>query len=283
MYGPPMFATRILARALDCATIFDSHGNLWRYHSRSDRHSKIACWGILFDLLVASPILRQQALEGEVVFGINHEMRDFRMNRKKNLDLVVCTPGAPERKGSFKGLVKDYDLVLDDEEKSALAAVPDILMAPVGAVRIALEAKACMTAHQKALPRLYDELNSSQMTIHGNSEDAIAVGYVLVNAGEEFMSSDKNKHPLTAGKAVMTTHKQPRAAEQVVAKVKEIPRRTRKGHEGFDGLAIAVVDFDNALSPTKIVEGHPAPPAGDIFHYASMIHRVASAYDTRFR
>jgi len=31
---------------------------------------------------------------GKVVFGVNQEMRDYRTNRSKDLDLVIATPGA---------------------------------------------------------------------------------------------------------------------------------------------------------------------------------------------
>jgi hypothetical protein len=38
----------------------DRHGNLWQYHSRGDRHSKVACWGILLDLMASCPPLVEQ-------------------------------------------------------------------------------------------------------------------------------------------------------------------------------------------------------------------------------
>ena len=57
---------------------------------------------------------------------------------------------------------------------------------PVGSVLLALEAKACMTAHIKALPRLYDELNSSQLTVHGAADQAIAAGLAIVNIATAF-------------------------------------------------------------------------------------------------
>jgi hypothetical protein len=83
----------ILARTLSSAIIRDRYQNDWQYHSRSDHHSKIACWGVIFDLMVSTPLLRRRVEAGAVCFGINHEMRDFVHDRKKNLDLVLCTPG----------------------------------------------------------------------------------------------------------------------------------------------------------------------------------------------
>ena len=61
---------------------------------------------------------------------------------------------------------------------------------------MALEAKACMTEFGKARPRLYDELNSSHLTIHGDTNSAIAAGFALVNAAESFVSPLRNPWPL---------------------------------------------------------------------------------------
>src|SRR5687768_16620510 len=89
MHGP-----EILVRTLSVETREDQHGNHWQYHSRSDHHSKVACWGIVFDLMRMVPLLRRHIEESRVFFGINHEMRDFVHDRKKNLDLVLCTPSS---------------------------------------------------------------------------------------------------------------------------------------------------------------------------------------------
>ncbi|MFZ3326868.1 MAG: hypothetical protein WA231_13680 [Methylocella sp.] len=149
----------------------------WQYHSRSDHHSKVACWGIVFDMLRKSPLLKRHVDEGRVYFGINHEMRDFVHDRKKNLDLVLCTvSGASSRISplTLPSTAHEYEIELTPSEQAELDALPLLRRAPVGSVLAALEAKACMTAHQRALPRLYDELNSSQLTVHGATDHAIA-------------------------------------------------------------------------------------------------------------
>lgn len=66
-------------------------GYVWQYHSRSDTHSKVACWGILYDLLQHSDVLRENVTSGKVVFGINFEINDFVHHRKKNLDPRHCS------------------------------------------------------------------------------------------------------------------------------------------------------------------------------------------------
>ena len=64
---------------------------------------------------------------------------------------------------------------------------------PVGNVLVALEAKACMTKFASSRPRLYDELNSSHLTIHGASAQAAAAALVMINLSPEFISPERNK------------------------------------------------------------------------------------------
>jgi hypothetical protein len=224
---------------------------------------------------------------GVVGFGINHEMRDFKTGRKKDLDLVLCTPGTPDgRKAigtTFASLVADNAIQLSHDELEQLASYPEVRRVPVGSVLLALEAKACMTAHVKALPRLHDELNSSHAAIHGASDSAIASGFVMVNLSDEFLSSDKNKFDLAKFPPAVTEHKQPKAAVRAIEKIREIPRRTRENEDGFDALGILVVHCRNEGSPVELVEAPPAPAPNDIFHYDSMIRRIASLYQSKFQ
>ena len=279
MYGPG-----ILVRSLSVPTRSDRHLNLWQYHSRSDHHSKVACWGIVFDLLLTCPLLRRHVHEGRVCFGINHEMRDFVHDRKKNLDVVLCTPSSsgPGPQADFSSLVADYQIILSADEQIALSSLPALHRAPVGSVLMALEAKAAMTAHQRALPRLYDELNSSHLTVHGASDQAIAAGFVMVNIAARYLSPDLNKkHRATDPQ--WSEHRQPRDAGLVVDKVRQLPKRAKVGDTGYDALAIVVVDAANDGSPIDLVSAPPAPQPGDIYHYASMIDRAAHIYATRFK
>ena len=277
MHGPA-----ILVRTLSEPTRRDKAGNAWQYHSRSDHHSKVACWGVIFDLLATTPLLRRHVEAGVVCFGIKHEMRDFVHDRKKNLDLVLCTPGGATAEGDLLSLSADYDIVLTDEERGILDDLPALIRAPVGSVLMALEAKACMTAHQRALPRLYDELNSSHLTVHGASEQAIAVGFTMVNAAERYLSPDLNKKN-RATEPEWSTHRQPRDAQLAIDKIKQLPRRAKVGDVGYDALSIVVIDMPNDGTPVKLVEAPPAPRPGDIYHYDTMIARLSGIYATRFK
>lgn len=277
MNGP-----EIIARSISAARIPDKHGNEWQYHSRSDRHSKIACWTIAFELLEASPLLREHVSSGKVVLGVNHGMRDFQTQRTKNLDLVIAQPSAdiPASPRTFASMAVDYGIVLKADETARLDQLPDAPVAPAGAVGgvlVALEAKACMTAHVKALPRLHDELDSSHQSTHGNSERALAVGFVMVNAGDSFISPDRNKFDLSANEPIVNKHRQPANAIRVIDKVKDIRRRSGESSVGFDAMGVMVVDMANDGSPVRVLD-KPDP----VFPYSQLIQRVATEYAGAF-
>ena len=256
---------------------------MWQYHSRSDLHSKVACWAAFFDLLSTSALLQTHASTGKVIFGVNFEMRDYAADRKKDLDLVIARPsGPPPSEGpTVQDLATRWDVVLTPAQSQQLAGLPVIRQGQVtgSGVLVALEAKAAMTAHGKAQPRLYDELNSSHACVHGASTQALAVGLVMVNASNTFISPGKQS---TGAPPDVSVHSQPAAAAGVVAKVKQLPRRTGTQQPGFDGLGILVVNAVNDGTPVTIVSAPPAPAAGEIFYYDDMITRVANEYDTRF-
>lgn len=278
----PAAGPDILARTLSKRLVADSRGNRWNYHSRSDHHSKVACWGIVFDLLRASSLLRKHIGEGRVGFGINHEMRDFAHDRKKDLDLVICRPSTGGTSGrSLADLATHYQIDLTPAEATELERLPALREGPVGNVLVALEAKACMTAHQKALPRLYDELNSSHQTIHGAHDSAIAAGLVMINCADRFLSPGRNPDLKTSAPN-WTGHKQPTSTEITVDKVKQLPRRSQTGVSGYDSLGIVVVECLNDGSPVRLRTDAPAPQPGDNHHYVTMLDRLRGIYDTRF-
>ena len=275
LLGPDVFT-----RTLSKPTRTDEFGNPWQYHSRSDHHSKVACALIMLDLLEHCAALAAHVRDGKVMFGINHEMRDFAHNRKKNLDLVICTPASGGRRNgqTLFDVCQKLEIAFSAGELSQIKALPVLEMAPVGNVLMALEAKACMTAHQKALPRLYDELNSSHQTVHGAAESAIAVGFVCINAATNYLSPDRNKRKLK-GDPTWSEHKQPKATDVTFQKIREIPRRSRSTGEGYDALGVVIMDFRNDGTPAQLVD---LPPLGDIYHYNSMVDRITGAYTSRF-
>jgi hypothetical protein len=278
MHGPQIL--------VDSMTVPQPRGKtdaLWQYHSRSDLHSKVACWGVFFDLLRTSALLQRHAASRKVIFGVNFEMRDYATGRKKNLDLVIARPSgeATRQQRTLGDLGAQWGVVLTASQRAELNALPPIPEGGVvgSAVLVAVEAKAAMTAHSKAQPRLYDELNSSHLTVHGASSQALAVGLVMVNAATTFISPGLQAD---LDRPEVSEHVQPAAAAGVVRKIEEIPRRTGSASHGFDGLGIVVVDASNDGSTITLVETRPAPQPGDIFRYDDMLTRVANEYDTRF-
>jgi len=238
-------------------------------------------------LLLNCPLLVEHITSGRVSFGINHEMADFEQDRQKNLDLVICSPRDPaaEKKGAgltFKKMAYKYQISLNEEEQRHLENLPDIPETPVDSVLIAVEAKACMTAHIKARPRLYDELNSSHLTIHGCADTAIAVGLVLVNYASEFISPIKNNFDISKNAPVVSHHDQPRDTERVIEKVLKLPRSSGTGKRGYDAIGLTVVDMRNDGGPVVQIDSSPAPQPGDILHYDQMIGRIKSRYTARF-
>lgn len=279
MHGPD-----ILARFLTQPGPPDKYGNRWQYHSRSDRHSKVGCWGVALDLLTTSSLLRRHVEAGKVILGVNHTMTDFATSRKKDLDLVIARPAGEVDPAArtFAALATHYGIELTDLERGVLDALPPFPVGPVGAVLVALEAKACMTAHVKSLPRLYDELNSSHLCVHGASRQALAIGYIQINNSNDFVSPVVNNYSLEGREPQVTLHRQPADTLRVLQKIAEIPRRSASSEVGFDGVGVTVLRLRNDGSPVEIVEGLPAPPRGDSFHYGSMIVRMANEYDTTF-
>ena len=279
VYGP-----EILTRFLATPSPPDKYGNAWQYHPRSDRHSKVGCWGIAFDLLRTSALLRQHVTEGKVVLGVNHTMVDHSTSRSKDLDLVIARPasGGKAPSESFRSLAHRYGIELLPDEIQALEDLPEFPVAPVGAVLVALEAKAAMTAHVKALPRLYDELNSAHQAIHGASKQALAIAYVQINAATLYASPTQNLRNLSDFPIVLSRHKQPTSVERVMAKVRELPRRSSTRDTGFDGIGITVLSFENQGGPVELVKAAPSPLPGDQYEYAQMITRMANEYDGTF-
>jgi hypothetical protein len=279
MHGPEIIARTLSQRN----NVADKRGNKWQYFSRSDHHSKTVCWAFLFDLLQHCRLLNDHVSRGLVGFGINHKMTDFTQKKAKDLDLVISRPAAERgRDKSFADLASEYKIALTREELRVLSKLPRLERVPVGSVLIALEAKAAMTSHVKALPRLYDELNSSHSIVHGDTQVAIAAGLVLVNFADTFVSPDSNKIDLSIHKPTVSVHKQPHDTQRTLDTILELPRRSNSSESGFDGIAAVVVDCVNDGRPVSLVKKSPAPAPGEILHYDSLVGRMSHLYQSRF-
>jgi hypothetical protein len=166
-------------------------------------------------------------------------------------------------------------------QQEKLARTAPLIEGSAGSVMVALEAKATMTAHIKALPRLFDELTSSYSAIHGHAEEALAVGFTMINAAPIFWSTDMNKYDLTERAATVNEHP-PHAAERTLEKVREIERRNRTGSDGFDAFGAMMISMVNDGSPVSLIVGPPAPKPSDEDSYDRMIGRVIQRYEVAF-
>lgn len=230
---------------------------VFRYHPRSDEHSKVLCRLVLGDLLAACPVLEQHALSRRVLGGTNVKHK-FPNGKVKTLDLGLGVP------------------------PDSFAAPTDpapLLAAPVGAIRVACEAKQCMTERGKTVPRLFDELSSAHEIVHQGNPAAIASGIVVINIASRYASPTRQR--TKRGPLVVTTHNQPHAAESMVAHLRGLKMRDAVGEVGFDAFCIFIIDCDNT-GPCVLHTDAPAPRPGDRDHYGTFIDRISRAYEDRF-
>jgi len=284
---PTMDGPEIIAHTLSQRTTPDKNGNSWQYRSRSDHHSRVTCWAVLFDVLQHSALLRHHVETDRIVFAVGHQMYDQEADRTKKVDLVLGLPAQhdspPARQpASFHSLAVDWSIRLGDPQYQVLADLPRISSGPVGEVLMAIEAKACMTEHSKAFPRLLDELSASHTTIHGDTDTAIAVGLGIINASRTFISPDRNKHDLSMLPAVVTIHRQPEQAARAIARLEKVPVRSGPGQNGYDAFGIVVLDLSNDGTPVTVVRHEPAPEPEDQFFYDQMIRRLSKRYEKSF-
>lgn len=231
----------------------DPYGQ-YRYHPRSDAHSKQLCLSVLEDLLDNCPTIREQAEGRSVVFGINLEV-ESPSGKRKTLDLAIGTPaGAPEY----------------GAEPIAVGPIKDLLFS--------CEAKSCMTEHGKSKPRLYDELSSSHEIVHQGWPQAIATGISVVNIANEFVSPLRQREgrPLE-----ITHHKQPDAAAGMIQHLRGLRVRDDVGQVGFEAYSTIVIDCDNQ-GPATLWVDQPAPQPGDMDEYTTFLQRVCGFWEDRF-
>jgi hypothetical protein len=242
----------------------------------------VACWAIVFDLLEHSTVLQRQARNGTIALGINVPLGS--PTRKRKIELVLGSPGPANRLADADALAAQrikWGVRLNDEQEHMLKTLPMIIDGPVGDVRVALKAKACMTEHIKALPRLHDELTIYHQTIHAHSDEAIAAGLTIINSSPVFTSSVRNKLDDNLNVPIVTHHPE-HAAGRVIDMVREMPPRTDLMREGYDCMGVAVVDLANDGSPVGVVSDPPAPPPSDELHYDQMLGRLVKLYEERY-
>lgn len=254
-------------------------GFVYRYHPRSDAHSKELCRLIAEDLIAACASLRKQAEEGKIVYGINCLYTFPESKKTKTLDFIIARGTPNKEAGPIGGVI--YPAAVVEEEKIGAKKIKKLA---IGRVLISCESKATMTEHAKSQPRIFDELSSSHEIVHQGDPEAIAAGITVVNIAGTFVS------PLRQGKKgkrqrtlVVTKHKQPDAAARMVQHLRGLPIRSGgdKTAPGFDAYATLVIDCDNQ-GPATLWTGAPAPQPGERDHYETFLDALSRAYEERF-
>ncbi len=275
MRGPEILANTMSAPSVRGKKTAEA----WQYHSRSDRHSKVACWTMMFDLLAECDVIRKRANEGKLGFGINHVMVG---PINKTLDLVLTVVQSPRSKAkrrAFAGLVDEFEIHLEKKDRAILRDLPVVeedLEEDVSEVAIAMEAKACMTDHVGALPRLHAEILATGYLAKRAAPHCISVSYNLVNAATSFRT------PSGDGKQT-NLHNQPDDARRVVEMLATAIPQVQGGERfGYDVIGVTVIDCKNDGSPVTVVTKPPGPSTSDHVHYDRMIRSICSAYRSRF-
>ncbi len=228
-------------------------GYVYRYHGRSDAHSKALCKFIIDDLLKHCQALREQAEQHLVVWETNVRFTFLQTAKKKTLDLAVGPPAAASIGASVAAILED--------------------------VFFACEAKTVMTEHVKCLPRIFDELNSSHEIVHQGNPKTIAAGITVVNIAEAFVSPLRQRQGQID--LVASRHRQPEVTQRVVTHLRGLAIRERMGQAGFDAYSTIVIKCDNQ-GPATLWTASPSPQPGDKDHYETFITRIARFYTERF-
>lgn len=269
---------QILARTMSVARSKGKSKTEWQYHSRSDHHSKVACWCVVFDMLECCDIFHRDAAGGAISVAVNHLMTG---PINKTLDLVVCRP-TPRKPGSrrktFRDLASKFQIVLSEQEKERLDALPPVMVEgkdDVSEVLVALEAKACMTKHTGSIPRLHAEILATGFLAKQAVRSCLTVSHTVINAAPYFITPSKGHKK--------NLHNQPTDVKSVIDMiVKGIPKASSFSHLGYDAVGITLLDCRNDGSPVELVDAAPAPTTTDFFQYQRMLRTICSEYRSRF-
>lgn len=272
-----MLGPKILVRTLSVPTRRGKARKAWQYHPRSDVHSKVACWTLLLDCLLECDVLYNDACAGRIGFAINHLMVG---PISKTLDLVLTrVPRNRESsvgRRSFVEVGESYGVVLTPAEKQQLASLAKVYeetRADVSEVAIAVEAKACMTDHIGALPRLHAEILATGYLAKRAAPQCSVISYTLVNTATSFRS----------GTAKLKAMRQPDSADAVLRMLTNAVPLCRDHHGllGYDAVGALSIGCRNDGSPVTVSTGRGAPSTNSPINYSRMVRQICAAYRGR--
>ncbi|MDB5320765.1 MAG: hypothetical protein JWN40_2396 [Phycisphaerales bacterium] len=222
------------------------------YHPRSDKHSNVLAQAIVGDLVKHCPRIRERAAAGELVHDLNFTLRAGTADW--NVDLVL---GPPQ---------------LDTQPPPAGTLIHRQLPSNV---QIAVELKAVMTEHRKAVKNRKRDLEAHHEHVHNYNNNAIAGGVLIINGAATF------KSPL---RPALTTHKSPdKLIAHCVNEFRSVAVRGGQTGYGLEAKCALVVNVDNVNLATACYDTTaPAIPVGDPLHYDSFIRTLCEFYTRRF-
>lgn len=226
------------------------------YHPRSPKagHSDALGQAIVDDLVATCPLIASRAAAGDIVYDLNFTLTYA--TAEWNVDVVLGTP-PPGTLPPGPGTT--------------------VVRLPPTFVQIAIELKAVMTEHRKAVKNRKRDLEAHHEHVHNYSASTIAGGVLLTNIAPRFRS------PLRPAGQI-TTHSHPtNLVQHCINQAAAISVAGGPTGHGLDSKAVIVVNMDNInLSATAYHIAAPAPAPGNPMHYDSFIQRICQVYRQRF-
>lgn len=222
------------------------------YNSRSDKHSNALAQAILDDLITHCPKVRAKAAAGALVYDLNFTL--IAAHSEWNVDLVLGAPplgNAPPEPGTA------------------------ITRMRPSSVEVAVELKAVMTEHRKAVKNRKRDLEAHHEHVHNYNNQTVAGGVLIINAAPTFKSI------LRLGP---TTHRNPsKLVEHCISELRSVATRGGPTGYGLEARCAVVVDMDNInLATTCYLDRPPAPQVGHPLHYDAFVQALCAHYSSRF-
>lgn len=229
---------------------FLDHLNSEGYHPRSNRHSNALAEAIVSDLVANCAAIAADMRRGALVYDLNFDLGG---RSNWNVDLVI---GQPPPAG----------------ENPSNVAVRR--RASPSTVRIAVELKAVMTEHRKAVKNRARDLEAHHTHVHAYDRRAIAAGLLVVNAADRFRSPLRGEPTVHRNVDSLVRH--------CVDEIRAVEMRGPSHEAGIEAKAVLIVDYDNMGGTATYGDAKFAPRVGDPIHYDAFIQRICSEYEVRW-
>jgi hypothetical protein len=265
-----LFGPEILTRTLSAGAPIGPPPNIWQYHPRSDRHSAVACWGIVFDLLASNESFRSRVANGELGYATRHKMRDAVSGITHPLPVVLGFGSPSENSVDFATMGKVLNVQLTKPERALLDGFPPLPGLQIRSVVFAATSRASMTSIAGSTTRLFDSMDATRTAALGDCPSTILVGHLLCNAAVECFSPLENR----------VVHNSRKGIRQIVQTGRRLAVHTARSKPAFSSFGISFVDCRNDTNvkirsvPNEVFE------ASDM-SYTQMISEASDALTER--